>query len=142
MKTVKFGKKIVIAIITVLLLTTIITIIITVVNGQADEKGYSTFFGLVRFALIGSILYFLYKGNKVAKWLIVIMTLMGGITGFLALLLAFNRALIGIYIVNMAMVITYIAIGVALIVSSPVNNFLRFQRGEYKDENNGYKSEI
>lgn len=145
MVTVNIGKKIVKAIITVLLMTIVITIIGIVVNGQADEMGSNIFFGLVRFALIGSFLYFLYAGNKVAKWLIVIITLFSGITGFLssllALLLAFNRALIAINIMNMTLDIIYITIGVVLIVSSPVNNFLRFQRGEYKDESNNYESE-
>jgi hypothetical protein len=141
MKTVKSGKKIVMTIITVLLLTIIITIVSTVVNGQADEMGSRTFFGLVRFAIIGSILYFLYTGNKVAKWLMVIITLYSGITGFLASLLAFNRAPLAINITNMALQIIYIAIGIVLIVSSPVNNFLRYQRGEYKDGSNDYKSE-
>lgn len=142
MKTVEFGKKIVITVITVVLLALITTIISTVVNVQADEKVSSTFFGLVRFAVTGSILYYLYAGNKVAKWLIVIITLIGGITGFLASLLtsllAFNRTLIAINIMNMALDIIYIAIGVVLIVSSPVNDFLKYQRGEYKEENNEY----
>lgn len=140
METVEVGKKIVITIIIVLLLTIIISIISTIVNGQGNEMGAITFYGSLRFALIGSILYFLYAGNKVAKWLMVIITLISGVIGFLASLLAFSRSFTAINIFNMALVIIYIAIGVVLIVSSPVNNFLKFQRGEYKDESNDFES--
>jgi hypothetical protein len=35
-----------------------------------------------------------------------------------------------------------IAVGVILIISSPVNNFLRFQREENKEDSNDNESEI
>lgn len=120
----------------------VIAIISKVIYGQADEMGVNIVYGFFRLALIGSILYFLYAGNKVAKWWIVITTLINVIRLLeLLLLLVLNRALIAIDIVNMAIEIIYIAIGAVLIVSSPVNNFLRFQRGENKEEINDYESE-
>lgn len=137
MKTEKLGKKIVITIIIVLLLINVMNIISIVVIRQ--DSGMA-FFGLVRLAFIGSILYFFYAGNKTAKWLLVIITLLNGIPGFLASLLRF-RALIGIDIMNMALEFICIAIGVILIVSSPVNNFLSFQLEENKKESNDYESE-
>lgn len=141
MSTEKLGKKIVITIITLLLLSIIFTIIINAVYGQANEMGTVIFYGFVRFTLIGSILYFLYAGNKVAKWLIVVLSLFGGVSGFLVTLSVFSKVVIAISILNMAVNIIYIAIGVVLIVSSPVNSFLRFQR-EFKNESNDCESEI
>lgn len=135
METVRFWKKIIVAIIILLLLTNVITSINTVVYGQPDVMGTNIFSGFIRFALAGSVLYFLYAGNKVAKWLIVIITLMGGISGFLSVLLAFSSVLIAISIINMAMAIIYISIGIVLIISSPVNNFLRFQHENIKVSN-------
>lgn len=143
MESVKSGKKIVVAVIIILLLTIVISIISTVVIGQADAMALSVFIGLVRFALIGSILYFLYAGNKVAKWLIVIISLISGINGFISsVLLTFSRALLAIDIMIMGIEIIWIAIGVVLIVVSPVNNFFKFQRGEYNKDSMDYERDI
>lgn len=142
MKSVEQGKKIVIAFIIVLLIANVISSISRGVYGQADEIGANTFYGLVRFALIGSILYYLYAGNKVAKWLTVALTLISGIMGLLAVLLAFTNGVDVIDIMNMALVIGYIIIGIVLIVSRPVNDYLRFQRGEYKEESNSINPEM
>jgi hypothetical protein len=149
LNSLKVGKKIVIAIIIVLVLTNVISTISMVVNVQADEKATTTFFGLVRFAIFGTILYYLYVGNKLAKWLIVIFALMNGILGFLSsllniilpLLLGSNISLSARDIINMLIYIICIVIGVLLIVSRPVNNFLTYQREELKKEINDYENE-
>jgi hypothetical protein len=84
MHSIYLGKKIVNAIIIALLSTNLIAMVSAVVKGQSDEIVTTTFFGLVRLAILGSILYYLYIGNKLAKWLIVISTLFAGITGIFA----------------------------------------------------------
>ncbi len=148
MNSIKLGKKIVNVIIIILLLTNVIYTISKVVNGQVDDIATTTLFGIVRFAINASILYYLYKGEKLAKWLIVILAFLNGIFGFLglvlriiSLLLASNISLIAKDFINMPIYIIYIIIGVVLIVSSPVNEFLTYQREVYQKECNDYESE-
>lgn len=141
MNSIKIGKKIVIAIIVVLLLINLISTISMMVYGKSDEIAATAFFGLVRLAVIGTILYYLYSRNKIAKWLIVIVTLYYGISGFLSTLISFNTSLNAIGMINLVINIIYITIGVELIVSRHVNNFLRSRDGEYQEESNDYESE-
>jgi hypothetical protein len=119
-----------------------------VVNGQADEIANTLLYGLARFAFLGTVLYYFYIGNKLAKWLIVISTLVYGVLGFLStllgivvLLLASNISFIVKDSINLTIYIICIAIGVVLIKSSPVNDFLTYQREELKKEINDYESE-
>lgn len=136
------GKKIVNAIIIALLSINFIVLVTTFVNGQSNKIVTTTFVGLVRLAILGSILYFLYAGNNLAKWLIVISTLFSGITGFftslisiLSLFLGSNVSFIAIDIINIVIYTIYIVIGVVLIVSIPVKNFLTYQREQCKKDN-------
>jgi hypothetical protein len=128
------GKKVVNAVAVALVLINLISIISVVVYGQTEGGTMSVFQGLLRFAIIGSLLYFLYAGNKVAKWLLVIYALFNGLVGVFALLSVFN-------IVLLAIAITCIAIGIVLIVSKPVDSYMRFKRGELHEENNGSETE-
>ena len=149
MHSINLGKKIVNAIIIALLSTNFIAIMVSmVVNSQSDETATMIFVGLVRLAILGSILYFLYTGNKLAKWLIVISTLLSGITGifasFLRILSLFidsNVSYSVIDIINIFIYIIYIVIGVVLIVSIPVKNFLTYRREEYQKDNNEDENE-
>ncbi len=149
MHSINLGKKIVNAIIIALLSTNFIAIMVSmVVNSQSDETATMIFVGLVRLAILGSILYFLYTGNKLAKWLIVISTLLSGITGisasFLRILSLFidsNVSYSVIDIINIFIYIIYIVIGVVLIVSIPVNNFLTYRREECQKDNNEDENE-
>ena len=144
MNSLKFGKKFVIAVISLLLLTNIISKISMVINGQADTIATTIFFGLIGFAILGTILYYFYAGNKLAKWMIVISTLMSGVSGLLKFLLSIassfllssNDSLSVIDFINLPLYIIYIAIGVVLIVSGPVNKFLENQREENQKEGN------
>ncbi|SHO46610.1 hypothetical protein [Anaerocolumna xylanovorans] len=148
MYSINLGKKIVNAIIIALLSTNFIAIVSAVVNGQSDEIVTTTFFGLVRLAILGSILYFLYAGKNLAKWLIVISTLFSGITGFfasllriLSLFLDLNVSFSVIDIINIFIYTIYIVIGVVLIVSIPVKNFLTYRCEECQKDSNENESE-
>lgn len=141
METINLGKKTIIAIVITLLLTNVVAAITTIVNGQADGIAVYTLFGLIRFALLATILYYLYKGNKIAKWLTVIASLICGISGLLVslltLLLESNVVLTATKIINIVLAVIYIIIGIVLIVSRPVKYFLKLQRGEFEEESNG-----
>lgn len=138
MESVKSDKKIITSVIIIVLLTIVISTINVIVlyyaNGQNDEVVSSAFWGLVKLAVIGSILYFLYLGHKVARGLIAALALFNGIIGSLALVSAFNLILL-------VEDIAFIAIGIGLIVSKSVSNFLSYQRGEYQEEGIVYESE-
>ncbi|MFT4146500.1 MAG: hypothetical protein QM644_18815 [Mobilitalea sp.] len=147
MYSINLGKKIVNAIIIVLLSTNFIVMVSSVVNGNSNEIVTMAFFGLVRLAILGSILYFLYTGKMLAKWLIVISTLFSGITGFFAFLLRIlslfleaNVSFNVIDIINIFIYTIYIVIGILLIVSIPVKNFLTYQREECQKDNNEKES--
>lgn len=133
MDAVESGKKMIKAAIIALLLTNVIAIVINAVSGPAGEATPTILKGAVRLVIIGAILYYFYDGDKVAKWLLVIPTLISGVLGFIVALVAFNFLFLAINSI-------YIAIGIVL-MSKPVNNFLIYRREEYQKECNVYEDE-
>lgn len=138
MELVQKGKKIVISIIVLMLLIDIVIIAVTssvlAVSGYVSYATYNLMKGIFRFVLTVLVLFFLYKGYRWAKWLMVSLLFLGGGYAVLSLISAFN-------IVVLAMAAIYICIGVILIFSKPVNDFFRYQKGDYqrKEVSQGYE---
>lgn len=134
MNMVEQGRKVLNGVALALVLINVISVISVMVYGSAEGGSTSVIQGLVRLAFIGALLYFLYAGNKVAKWLLVIYALFNGLVGTLALLSVFNLVLL-------AVDITCIAIGIVLITSKPVDSYMRFKRGELQGEDHDFETE-
>lgn len=116
--TVERGRKIILAIIAILLFS-------------AFVKGTFIFF------LEGIILFFVYKGHEWAKWLITILLFYWIVLSFV-----FTSSVFNIFL--LLMVLVYLAIGVILISSSSVKKFMIFQKldgkGDEESKKIGYKS--
>jgi len=126
METIIKGKRLVIGIIALVLLIDIITIVVTAsVYVSAGDMGLAlskSVTGVIRFALEGVILFFLYKGHAWAKWLIAVLLFIGG-------LLSIVSMLAGIDIVLLVGGVIHLVSGATLIFSFSVKSFLNSQRG-------------
>jgi len=133
MESVLKGRKIVIGIIITILLIDFITIAVTsslsVSYGNIEEATYNLMQGIFRFILECLLLFFLYKGHKWAKWTILILFFLGGLFSLISLLQIFN-----IFLLFLGLI--YISIGITLLKSSSVKDFLRYQKDK-SDFGNG-----
>ena len=124
MELVVKGKRILIIMITILLLFDISTTVVT--SYLYARYGYSTqalsgiITGIIRFAITALILFFLYRGHKWAKWLIVILMFFAGIFSVLALSSVLAKVL----------GLLFVAFGITLIASRSINEFLKYQRNK------------
>lgn len=127
MESVMKGKKIIIAIITVMLLIDIITIITTsTIFASSRGMEYATYKltqGIFRFLLTCLLLFFLYKGHGWARWVIAILLIIAGVFSLLSLVGFFN-------IVMLIMGIVFSVMSVILFVSADVKSFMKYQRGQ------------
>lgn len=139
MESIEKGKKLVTSIIILMLLIDIFTIAITTsiyaVNDMINYATYKIMQGIFRFILESLILFFLYKGHKWAKWLIIILLFIGGLFSLISFLANFS-------FIFFVLGIVYIVISIILITSKPVNMFLEFQKhgNKFTDDDNFNKS--
>ncbi len=128
MEIVNKGKKLVIClIVTILILNFIVTAILSslyAISNRMDLANYRIIQGIFRFIVSGVILYFMYKGHQWAKWLLVVLFMVGGISGFISLTSGFNLILVVLSIV-------YVCFGAMMIFSRSINTFYLYQRGLY-----------
>lgn len=121
------GKRTVISIIIVMLLIEIVTIAVTTpIYASSKGMDFASFKltqGIVRFLLTCLLLFFLYKGHGWAKWVIAILSLIGGVFSLILTIGSFN-------IVILLMGVIYTMISIVLIVSRDVKSFMKDQRGE------------
>lgn len=121
------GKRLVTWIIVVTLLIDIITIAVIsslyATIGNMDYASYNLLRGIFRFILTGIIMYFLYKGHTWAKGLITVLALLSGLIAIMSLLANFN-------LIMFVMGSVYISIGVTLLTSNSIKNFMSYQKGE------------
>jgi hypothetical protein len=129
MESIDKGKKLVTSIIILILLIDIFTIAITssiyAVNGMMSYATYKIMQGIFRFILEGLILFFLYKGHKWAKWLLIILLFIGGLFSLISFLANFS-------FIVLLLGIVYIVIGMILTTSKSVKIFFEFQKGGEK----------
>lgn len=127
MEIVNKGRKMVIAMITIVLTMDILTILRVsstyAISGNLELASSKLIQGAFRLLLTGLMLFFLYKGHRWAKWLTVVLFSIAGISSVLLLISGFNLILF-------AMGVIYVLLGVIIISSGSVNNFFRYQRGE------------
>lgn len=127
MEKVKAGRNIVIAIIVVMLLVDIVNIISAYFsyasNGEMQLAFASLRQGFFRFILTSLMFYFLYKGHRWAKWLSVVLFIIGGGMALLTVALRFSVLLLIVGIL-------YIVISLLLILSKNVKQFFLYQRSE------------
>lgn len=128
MNMVNKGKKmIIILIVTVLLIEiTLIAILSSfyAAHGRLELASFKLLQGIFRLMLTGLILFFLYKGHRWAKTLLIILFISGGLISLLSLVSNFN-------IISLALGLVYVLFSVMMIVSKNVNVFLEYQRGEF-----------
>lgn len=136
MEMVNKGRKMVISLITIALLIDIITIVssslIYVTIDRMDLTYSQLLRGTFRLLVSGIIFFFLYKGHRWAKWLIVVLFIVSGLLTFLSLILFINLLILVLGIIH-------IFLGIMLILSKNINYFLKYQKGIYNpnfDENN------
>lgn len=124
MELVARGRRMLIIMISVLLLVDISTTI--VVSYLYARYGYTSqalsglITGATRLAITALILFFLYKGHRWAKWLIVILMLFAGFFSVLTLSSMLAKTL----------GVLFIAFGIILIVSRSINEFFQYQRSK------------
>lgn len=127
MEKVLKGKKIVIAIIVIFLLiditTTVVTASIYASTGAMEEVAGKIIRGAIRFLLTCLLFFFLYKGHKWAKWLIVVLAILSGLFSALAFLATLSWVMLALAVVN-------IGVGIVLLASGSVRDFFKYQRGE------------
>lgn len=130
MEMVNKGRKIVIALIVIILLIDIIVgasvSSFYAENGTMDMASYKLSQGIIRFILTALLMFFLYKGHSLAKWLSVVLFGLAGLGSLIQLVLSFNA-------VSLAMGLAYIFFGAMLVASTSVNDFFRYQRGVFSD---------
>lgn len=128
MEIVNRGKKLVIAQIVIILLIDIVVTVwlssLYIISGRMDLASSRIWQGFIRFLLTGSVLYFMYKGHRWAKWLLAVLLILGGLSGLASLTSGFNLTLI-------AMSLVYGCIGIMMIFSKSINTFYLYQRGLY-----------
>jgi hypothetical protein len=128
MEKVNKGKNIVITLIVIVLLFEVISdvsvISIYVARGKANLASSELIQDITRLILTILLMYFLYKGHSWAKWITVVLFMIGGLLGLVSMLSSFN-------VIILLLSLVYIAVGVIMITSSSVNEFLRYQRGIY-----------
>lgn len=83
---------------------------------------------IVRFVLTVGLCYWLYSGSKAAKWITVALMMTAGVFSLGALLTIAATAITSPIFIGMAAI--YLSFSAVLILSSSVNAFLGFQRGE------------
>lgn len=83
---------------------------------------------IIRFALTAALCGWLYCGNKVAKWVTVALLSLAGVFALLSLSNFWGDNLVVPIFIGMAVI--YLSFSVVLVVSSSVNAFLDYQRGE------------
>ncbi|OPX42130.1 hypothetical protein CLHUN_40360 [Ruminiclostridium hungatei] len=125
LESIEKGKKLVTSIIILILLIDIFTIAITssiyAVSGMMSDATYKIMQGIFRLLLEGLILFFLYKGHKWAKWLMIVLLFIGGLFSLITFITSFS-------IIILLMGIVYIVIGIILTTSKSVKLFLEFQK--------------
>jgi len=127
MDLVSKGRKIIISIIVVLLLFDIAVIAITsslyAAHGLYDYASFKLMQGLFRFTFEVIILFFLYKGHRWAKWLLIVLLVAAGLFSLISLISNFDLLVLIIGL----MLIFIVAV---LIFSESVKEFLYYQREE------------
>lgn len=134
MESLKKGKRLVVSIIIFVLVLDIIVIAISssfyAVSGMLGQATYKIAQGLFRLFLEGIILFFLYAGHRWAKWLLSILFFLGGLFSLFSALATFSFLLL-------FMGVAYITIGIILLSSKPVKDFLEYQKkGKINDLDN------
>ena len=128
MDLLKKGKRIVIAIIVVLILIDILSssglASIYIRLGDTHTAIIKIFHGLISLFLESLILYFLYKGHQWAKILITVVLLIRGVSSFSSFLYVITT-LEAIYVTLLGLI--YIGIISILFLSKSVNGFLLHQ---------------
>ena len=128
MDMVNKGRKMVTALIVVILLVDIITVAsvssIYAVSGRADLASFKLLQGIFRFILTGLLMFYLYKGHRWAKWLSAVLFGLGGFVALVSLVSIFNLVLL-------TMGLVYAFFCISLIASGSVNKFLQYQRGVF-----------
>ncbi|HQK35348.1 MAG TPA: hypothetical protein PK074_11530 [Spirochaetales bacterium] len=124
MELVVRGRRMLIIIMSALLLVDISTTI--VVSYLYTRYGYTSqalsglITGVVRLAITALILFFLYKGHRWAKWLIIVLMFFAGLFSLFALPSFLAKSLGVLCIVS----------GIVLIASKSINGFLQYQRSK------------
>jgi hypothetical protein len=122
------GRKMVIAMIVIVLLidiiTTASTCLIYAASGSYELVSSNLTPGIVRFIITALIMFYLYKGYGWAKWLSVILFLIGGLVSLFLIVSDFH-------VILLVLGLVYIFFGTMMIVSGSVNNFFRYQRGTF-----------
>jgi hypothetical protein len=127
MDLVSKGRKIIISIIVVLLLFDIAVIAITsslyAAHGLYDYASFKLMQGLFRFTLEVIILFFLYRGHRWAKWLLIVLLAAAGLFSLISLISDFD-------LIVLIIGLMFIFIVAVLIFSESVKEFLYYQREE------------
>lgn len=131
MEKVNKGRKMVIAIIAIVLIIDLAIATITssmyAVSGKMDFASYRLMQSICRFIIEGILSIFLYKGHRWAKWTWIVLFTIVGTFSLISLLVGFN-------VIILAMGLVYLFFGIILIISCNINLFFRFQRGVFIPE--------
>lgn len=125
MELIKQGKKMVIGIIIVMLFADIATIIYTgaifLKYAEFDYFLLKMTQGTIRLILTGIMLFFMYKGSKIAKNIMITLLIFGGILGLISGLFTFN-------ILSLVMTMIYLGIILVMMKSHSIKSFLSYQK--------------
>lgn len=130
MEPFKKGKKIIISMIAIVILTSILTTVgcafIYASNNDTTRLISQLVRGTIRLSLECVIFIFLYKGREWAKTLTIILYLVGGVFGVISSIGLLGASTFAILLVIMS--ILYIGFAVVLITSKSVENYLTHKR--------------
>jgi|GEM_PF-2965782 len=89
--------------------------------------GVGAFSGIIRLAIASGLAYATWRGNDVAKWILVVLGFIGGLLSvFAGFGLLFFSPVLGL--TSLLVAGAHIAGGVMLLVSGPVKAYLQYQR--------------
>ena len=89
--------------------------------------GAGVFSGLIRLAIVAGLAYATWRGNNVAKWILVVLGFLGALSaGIGGLMGLFHSPIVGI--TSLIVAGAHIGGGILLLTSAPVTAYLGYQR--------------
>lgn len=120
MEKIQKGKKMLLAMIFAMLLLEIVLILMNARSyisiGNTEAAVSSLTEGTIRFFITGALLFFVYKGKPWARWIIIVLFLLGSLIAFVL----FN-------FITVALGIIYTSFCMMLMFSSSIKAFLAYQ---------------
>lgn len=120
MEKIQKGKKMLLAMIFAMLLLEIVLILMNARSyisiGNTEAAVSSLTEGTIRFFITGALLFFVYKGKPWARWIIIVLFLLGSLIAFVL----FN-------FITLALGIIYTSFCMMLMFSSSIKAFLAYQ---------------